>query len=633
MWLADAMLAARAYEASKLELRLRYFPEQSRDADDEASYISINVTDDGSGAETDNTYESIKSRLLEDSPHTAESHHESTSSGIVSDVVAYNGPSQYPFMSTFKAEGPSHGIGCTNCTDTSITDCRSLDDCAVKSSAWASSPQPKSSTPTPDAQQVHSSMGHNHRLSPASPLAYKYSLTNRSVYLSSCSYQLSTDYGRQKVHDMEVHENVNCGEGSSLALPAGSGVVYGLIAPTSCEPLTYPSTLSTKGKYQFIRLSPFEVLSDEVVLKIFCNLPTDILCRSARVCRRWYQLVWDPTLWTSIFINHSGIDVDRALKYLTRRLSYNTPKVCVILERVNLNGCEQLTDKGLHTVVKRCPELRYLELQSCTKLTNVGIFEAVSYCVNLEHLDISGCTEITCIRLMTGAAMENTMSSLQLLYLHYLDMTDCVGLQDAGLALITTHCMQLQFLFLRRCYQITDVGLQHVANKCYCLRELSVSDCRHVTDLGLRELSKLGDSLRYLSVAKCDQVSDQGVRYIAKRCSRLRYLNVRGCEAVSDNSLDYISRHCPRLRSLDIGKCDITDEGLQILAHFCPQLRKLSLKSCENVTDKGVVLLAYHCRGLQQLNIQECLLSPEAYRTIKKYCKRCLIEHTNPGFF
>jgi hypothetical protein len=65
MWLADAMLAARAYEASKLELSVRYFPARSRDADDEASYVSINLTDDGSGAETDNTYESIKSRLLE----------------------------------------------------------------------------------------------------------------------------------------------------------------------------------------------------------------------------------------------------------------------------------------------------------------------------------------------------------------------------------------------------------------------------------------------------------------------------------------------------------------------------------------------------------------------------------------
>lgn len=65
MWLAETMLTARAYEANKLALSVRYFAGRSRDADDEASYVSINLTDDGSGAETDNTYESIKSRMLE----------------------------------------------------------------------------------------------------------------------------------------------------------------------------------------------------------------------------------------------------------------------------------------------------------------------------------------------------------------------------------------------------------------------------------------------------------------------------------------------------------------------------------------------------------------------------------------
>lgn len=59
------MLAARAYEISKMALSVRYYPGRSRDVDDEASYVSISLTDDGSGAETDNTYESIKSRLLE----------------------------------------------------------------------------------------------------------------------------------------------------------------------------------------------------------------------------------------------------------------------------------------------------------------------------------------------------------------------------------------------------------------------------------------------------------------------------------------------------------------------------------------------------------------------------------------
>ncbi|KAK7092678.1 F-box/LRR-repeat protein 7-like isoform X2 [Littorina saxatilis] len=558
-----------------------------------------------------------------DSPQTVESIHDSTSSGIVSDVVGY-GPAQTQ-MSTFKGDNnnlhnTSHIYSTSSNGDHCCSDLQSQDSGNKTASSWASSPNPKASTPTPMSVQQQYQLGHSHRLSPASPMAYKSPSTPNHLHHhhhAELRHQRDAQMEllRSKMHYMDLQEAGNSNKPQRVTQHSSSSA--GLVS---------------KGKHPYTRPSPFEQLTDDIVLRVFSNLPTDHLCRCARVCRRWYHLVWDPTLWTSIVINNSIIDVDRALKYLTRRLSYNTPKVCVILERVNLNGCEQLTDKGLHTVAKRCPELRYLEVQGCTKLTNVGVFEAVSYCVNLEHLDVTGCTEITCIRLMSGVMTEGSAAHLQLIYLRYLDMTDCVNLQDAGLSLIAAHCMQLQFLFLRRCSQITDKGIQHVANSCYCLRELSISDCRGVTDLGLRELSKLGDNLRYLSVAKCDKVSDQGVKYIAKYCNKLRYLNVRGCEAVSDHSLDYLARHCPRLRSLDIGKCDITDEGLQVLAQCCPQLRKLSLKSCENVTDQGVVLVAYHCRGLQQLNIQDCHLTPDAYRTIKKYLRRCLIEHTNPGF-
>lgn len=89
-------------------------------------------------------------------------------------------------------------------------------------------------------------------------------------------------------------------------------------------------------------------------------------------------------------INSERINVDKAVKYLTKRLSYNTPTVCVIVEKINLNGCEKLTDKGLHTIAKRCPELRHLEIQGCSNVTNHSLFEVVSYCVNLEHLDVTG---------------------------------------------------------------------------------------------------------------------------------------------------------------------------------------------------------------------------------------------------
>eukprot|EP00095_Tigriopus_kingsejongensis_P010600 snap_masked-scaffold818_size92908-processed-gene-0.13 protein:Tk10600 transcript:snap_masked-scaffold818_size92908-processed-gene-0.13-mRNA-1 annotation:"hypothetical protein OsI_16083" len=102
---------------------------------------------------------------------------------------------------------------------------------------------------------------------------------------------------------------------------------------------------------------------------------------------------------------------------------------------------------------------------------------------------------------------------------------------------------------------------------------------------------------------------------------------------VGDEAVDTLARSCSRLRSLDIGKCDVTDVGLKVLSENCPNLKKLSVKSCEMVSDQGIQLIAYYCRGLQQLNVQDCPISSEGYKTVKKFCRRCIIEHSNPGFF
>ena len=86
------------------------------------------------------------------------------------------------------------------------------------------------------------------------------------------------------------------------------------------------------------KLSYFDLLPDDVMIRILGNLTSPEVARCAGVCRRWYGLAWEPGLWTGIRLNDPGLDVDRALKQLTRRLSYDTPSVCVMVERINLNG-------------------------------------------------------------------------------------------------------------------------------------------------------------------------------------------------------------------------------------------------------------------------------------------------------
>ena len=75
---------------------------------------------------------------------------------------------------------------------------------------------------------------------------------------------------------------------------------------------------------------------------------------------------------------------------LFRKLCRDTPGVCLSVEKLVLNGCVRLSDKGLSLVANWCPELRHLETKGCVSVTNAGVLDLVSQCVNIEHLDISG---------------------------------------------------------------------------------------------------------------------------------------------------------------------------------------------------------------------------------------------------
>ncbi|XP_032871065.1 F-box/LRR-repeat protein 7 [Amblyraja radiata] len=380
--------------------------------------------------------------------------------------------------------------------------------------------------------------------------------------------------------------------------------------------------------------SPIDRLPDHTLIEMFSHLPTNQLCRCTRVCRRWYSLCWDPRLWRTIRLTDETVNVDKALRVLTRRLCQDTPNVCLMLENLIILSCRRLSDRGLYTIAQCCPELRQLEVPGCYNISNEALYDLVSRCPNLEQLDVSGCSKITCISLTKEACVKLSPLHGKQTSIRYLNMTDCFLLEDQGLHTIAAHCTQLTHLYLRRCIRVTDEGLHFLMLYCTTIKELSVSDCRAVTDFGMREVAKLEAHLKYLSIAHCVRITDVGVRYIAKYCSKLRYLNARGCDGLTDHGIEYLAKNCTKLKSLDIGKCLlVSDAGMEVLALNCYNLKRLSLRSCESITGRGLKIVAANCFELQALNVQDCDISVEALQFVKRHCKRCIIEHTNPAFF
>ena len=379
------------------------------------------------------------------------------------------------------------------------------------------------------------------------------------------------------------------------------------------------------------RPSHFDQLTDELVTRILSYLNTKQLMGVARVCRRFYFLAWEPELWQRISFSEEHVDVDRALKTTFQLVTRNGVSLSATVKKISLSGSSRLTDRGLALIARRCQHLEELEIQYCVNVTNGGLLDLTSRCSKLNHLDVSGCPMVSAVNVVSSGQHHSSSAHLNI---QYLDLSDCPHVDDTSLRLVVESCPQLQYLYLRRCSRITDASLRSISSYCLMLRELSVSDCPHVSDSGLSELGRLGPSLRYLSVAKCERLTDDGVRSLARHCYRLRYLNMRGCEQVSDSAVEWLARSCSRLRSLDIGKCDVSDLGLKLLSENCPNLKKLSVKSCALVTDRGVENVSKYCRGLQHLNIQDVTgITSLGYRAVKTNCRKCIIEHTNPGFY
>ena len=151
-------------------------------------------------------------------------------------------------------------------------------------------------------------------------------------------------------------------------------------------------------------LSPFDKLSNELILKIFSNLCATDICVSAKVCRRFYFLAWEPNLWKTIKLDGQSpkyLNADHALKSLLNVLcrdpvssmfiSQNVSfKQASLVERISMSSCSTLSDVGLFNISERCPELRRLELLNCKEITNSGIQSIATLCTSLDYMDLTG---------------------------------------------------------------------------------------------------------------------------------------------------------------------------------------------------------------------------------------------------
>ncbi|KAI9301893.1 hypothetical protein BJ944DRAFT_290587 [Cunninghamella echinulata] len=375
-------------------------------------------------------------------------------------------------------------------------------------------------------------------------------------------------------------------------------------------------------KYLLVVLLPFDQLPDELQIKIFSYLTVKQLLKITKVCKRWYYLVYEGSLWQTLDTT-PFYDIIPAEQILKLALASGT-----FLKVANFRGCIQLTSHMLRVLSKSCYNTEILCLKDCRGLStpSIACFLKVSH--QLRILDLSGLESIKNSTL--------TIIGQHLHHLEELNINWCRNITGEGIQELLqpqqqpqqqhTILSSLQILKLNGCKLLDEYTMQLIASSLPNLRQIYLASCASIKDNTLIEfLQHLStpSSLTHLNLSHCIQLTDTSLRSLAKYCKRLIYLELAGCQGFSDIGLaHFISKLDPFLAYLDLEDVStITGQTIKMLATHQPNLKRLCIANCTLIDDEPVqdLILKGSCQQLEHLELDGCSISDHCLEKIATY--------------
>ncbi|KAF7825472.1 F-box/LRR-repeat protein 3 [Senna tora] len=265
------------------------------------------------------------------------------------------------------------------------------------------------------------------------------------------------------------------------------------------------------------------------------------------------------------------------------------------LEDLVLEGCFGIDDENLDVFKQGCKTLKKIDISGCENITDVGLSALTSSSGCLEKLALADGSPVT-------LALANSLNKLSMLQSIILD--GCL-VTSAGLKAIGNSCMSLRDLSLSKCLGVTDEALSFLVSKHTGLRNLDITCCRKITYVSIASIANSCISLTSLKMESCSLVSREAFILIGKRCHSLEELDLTDNE-IDDEGLISIS-HCTRLSNLKLGIClNINDRGLAYVGKSCSKLKELDLYRSTGITDSGISAIASGCPDLEMINAAYC---------------------------
>jgi len=288
------------------------------------------------------------------------------------------------------------------------------------------------------------------------------------------------------------------------------------------------------------------------------------------------------------------------------------------LRTLDLTGCSAVTDECVGLIATRCLHLESLSLAMCPLLTNRAI-DAL-YSTNVPQFPISFAEEPVVLPRLAS-----------------LNLSACLGLNDASLGRLVAARPPFARLGLKGCFGLSDTCIGTVAARCgptlrrLCLAGLGAG----LTDASLVALGHNCPSLSILSLAHCTRITDAGMAALAAGCTQLECLNLWNCTQLTDLTLFSLASvfstggRLPQgpegtyssLRKLRCDNCyRLTDAGVVSLASACPALESCSFYGCQQLSDTSLTALATHCPRLRSVCLAGASLTDGALVRLVRGC-------------
>ena len=303
------------------------------------------------------------------------------------------------------------------------------------------------------------------------------------------------------------------------------------------------------------------------------------------------------------------------------------PSTLPNLEKLKLDTCFQLTDPGLHEIlrisgsnlteinlnktsitgllfdkeIKPLHNLEKLSLEGCPNLTNSGLQGILSICGGLKELNLSDAG--------TGIGFVDGMISLP--NLEKLNLHGCSQLTDEGFHVLMAVCgSRIRELDLSHT-RISDWGSELDCKKLPNIEMLKLAWCSHLTHRGLGGILKTcGSKLRELDLQRTG-ITGNGLEEDLDALSNLETLSLRCCtELRMDGLNDILNMSAATLVELDISEISTTGLGFGRGLNFLPNLEKLNLRRQPELEDEGVLeILGTVGNKLKELDISSTNIS------------------------